>query len=101
MQPTDTIKDPGKFEGEPAYVRELWENVLDGRSDETLYLGDQPFDVFYLDDVDRDRYEESTDTVAIILWETEQGFVNHAAVTSRELKAFRRDCEALSAEEDS
>jgi len=47
---TNIIRDPGKFEGEPSYVPDLWEKVLDGGNDETIMDSDTVVSVLWLDD---------------------------------------------------
>lgn len=80
--PTDIIRTPGKFEGEPVYVRTLWDSTMDGCEDDTLYDGDTPVSVFFVDAAMRAAFDLPAQTYAIILWESETGFVN-SRLTSR------------------
>jgi hypothetical protein len=64
----------GKFEGEPDYVPYLWSFALDG-SLETVYEHDQPISIAEVDDDDRAKFPALMGVYAVLLWETEQGFV--------------------------
>lgn len=85
------IRDPGKFEGEPTYVRGFW----DLRSgDEQIYDGDQLHEVFILTEEDRSEWPDlDPDAAALVLWETTDGFVLHREMTEPELDQFRRACD--------
>ena len=65
----------GKFEGEPISTIYFWDLMMDGRSDETLYEGDTPIEVFFVDDDDRILWDLSADTYAVAVYETSTGFV--------------------------
>lgn len=87
------IMTPGKFEGEPDWLPELWERALDGDSDDTLYDGDTPIDVFYLNPELRARTDADDMDYAILMWETDQGFVCQRFVTERQLDNYRAELE--------
>ncbi len=88
MDMTQIIREPGKFEGEPLYVRELWELGLEGGASETVYDGETPVDVFILTDGDRESYKLDADDYAILLWESETGFVNSRVMTETQFDDF-------------
>lgn len=80
---TEIIRQPGKFEGEPAYVRDvLWPLVLDGGADVELSEddGDSPVSVFFLDAPMRREYELADTDHAILVWERSDGFVCSSVV---------------------
>ena len=71
-----TIKEPGKFQGEPWFVRDvLWPMMMDGASDLTIYDGETPIDVFDLTPALCLEYELPADTAVVLIWEQEDGFV--------------------------
>ena len=79
---------PGKFEGCHWSTIALWEVVMDGGSDETIYLDDEPYDCFVLSDEDRATYNLSADVYAIVLHEDSQGFVYGAQMTAENYESF-------------
>jgi hypothetical protein len=71
------VTDPGKFENEKWSTIALWNLVMDGLSDETYYVYDDeaPYDVFFVDEDFRQKYELWSDTYAVVLYTTGSGFV--------------------------
>lgn len=101
MALTDTIREPGKFEGEPEYVRDvLWPMVLDGASDETLYDGDSAIEFFFVDDNLRREYELSANTAVLAVWERTDGFVMHRAMSQQEFDRVKRAIESAAIAEE-
>ena len=90
---TNIIAEPGKFEGEPVWLPDLWESVLDGNGDETIYDNERPIEVFLLGADLRALTDACETDDAVLVWETDQGFVCHRFMTAKQLKAFRRECE--------
>ena len=87
----DVIRDPGKFEGEPSFVPELWDMVMDGGMDDEFYDGDKPVAVFMIDNELRTKFPAAfgpdgsySVAYAILLYEDSQGFVNSSSVDSAE-----------------
>jgi hypothetical protein len=71
------IRDPGKFEGEPEYVPQYWDMVLDGGADEEEYDedGENPVAVFKLTEEDKAKWFDFQGCTELRLWESDQGFV--------------------------
>lgn len=91
------IVNPGKFEGEPSWVKQLWDRALSGFSDETVHDGSMAIDAFKLDaglaaltglDASPDHY--------ICLWSDDNGSVNHMLMTQDQLFA----CEGMPVEDE-
>lgn len=91
------IKNPGKFEGEPAWVPQLWDRAMNGFSDISVHDGSMAIDGFRLDsglaalvglDADPKRY--------VCLWSSDDGFVSHMLMTEEELHA----CEGMPVEDE-
>ena len=91
---SDTIREPGKFEGEPRYVRNLWENSMDGMEDETIYDCDTPVSVFKLNAEDRAAFDLDSADYAVCLWEDSNGFVHSRVMSESDLDSFRSECES-------
>lgn len=87
------ITTPGKFEGCPDYLPKVWEWVVDGCSDDTIYdtRSERAIDVFLLDSDVRDLVgsHADDDDYAMLVWESEQGFVYHCYVTEQEYADYR------------
>lgn len=80
------IKSPGKFEGEMHYVPQLWDMCLAGEYDDKLPNGDY---VLLVDDELRSIAPEiDVDTYAIVLWESEHGFIYADECKLEELKEY-------------
>lgn len=98
---TNIIRTPGKFEGEPLWLVDLYESgVLESASDETLYEGngETAVDVFYIDDDDlraKLGTDASADSYAVLVWTTEQGFVCQRVMTYFEFDRYKRELEAM------
>lgn len=86
----------GKFSGEPFWVAMLWDRVLSGFSDKSVYDGSLAIDGFQLTPEIAELTGYSADPGRfVVLWESDDGFVNHTTLTSQELD----DCEGFSVEE--
>ncbi len=96
---TDISTRPGKFQGEPIYIQALWE-TLHEYEDETIYDGDTPVSVILLDSIMREAYELAASDYAILLHETEYGFVTSWIVSKAKLDSFRTACESDTNTED-
>ncbi len=102
-----TITSPGKFEGEQAYVVALWDLVMGGCSDEDVDDNGMLVSVFTIDAeliaAWPDAFEVNTvrNDAAVLLWESDNGFVNSSVVTKDELTAFYQRIESAVSEEDS
>lgn len=68
---SNIITDPGKFEGEPAFVPDYWESALAGQYD----ADDGEAYVFYINEDDIRAYPELKGVSEMLLTEDEQGFV--------------------------
>jgi len=104
---TRIIGDPGKFEGECVFVRDLWHDVvMNGMEDETVYDGDTPVSVVLLDKETRKDFELDETDYAVCLWEDSNGFVRSRVMSESDLTAFRSEstfrseCESDSTEEE-
>jgi len=98
------IQDPGKFEGEPSWAPILWDWTANGMQDETFYDGEMPIDVYAITadcvaslraagcDADDETELRGVIGQTILLWETEQGFVETRIVDATELARIQRDC---------
>jgi hypothetical protein len=77
------IRSPGKFEGEPTYAVALYDAVMYGCVDDTLYWSDEnSTDLFQVDDELRAEFPAiAASTAWIALEETDQGFVNTTDLT--------------------
>ena len=101
------VSDLGRFEGEPAYVPYCWQFYLDGFEDDTVYCGSDHYSVYFVDNEMRakfpdlltfDPYGNHFD-FAIVLWQTDQGFVNSECFTKDQYDSFVADCESENEEE--
>jgi hypothetical protein len=70
------ITDPGKFEGEPLWVVYFYEQMLEGSGDD--WGGGAGETVFTVSAEDRKEFPELEDIGTVIIWESDQGFVNKA-----------------------
>ena len=80
------VRSPGKFEGEPWWVVALWDVSLDGFADREDFDGATLLVSFAIDSdlVAAIGYRPvSCDFVS--LWESDNGFVNHAFTLATEL----------------
>ena len=93
---SNVIRDPGKFEGEPEYALVLYDLVMEGFSDETIFDEDEtPIDVFFVDDDLRQKCPGiDKDTFAVILWESTQGFVNTEELSEEQYEKLIEGTEA-------
>lgn len=91
-----TINTPGKFEGEPVLVRHAWRMVMDGCEDEILSPSEsETYSLFFWTDEERNRFGLSADDYALALWESDNGFVNHAILTYPEYRNLCSDAESV------
>lgn len=94
--PKGYVDSPGKFEGEPIEVLYFHDLVMNGASDETLYDGETPIDVFFVDEEDRVLWDLDPEVYAVAVWESDQGFVYHRELDKEhyaQLVADIEDCE--------
>lgn len=105
-----TIRNPGKFEGEPSYVPALWDMVLEGATDDEFHDGETPVAVFTVDAALRAEFTDGAtgtaygidpadvtalvDGESVLLWESETGFVNSRTVDAAELARIMGECAA-------
>jgi len=95
------IKSPGKFEGEMLYVPYLWDGIMEGGGDQTVYDGDTPVDFVQFTDEDLELFPEIGDAFGIALWESDTGFVNTREFNNEdEYNDAIEKVEAASEEED-
>jgi len=97
----ETIRSPGKFEGEPIYAPALWEHVMDGTTDNVgsteTYSG---VDIVLVEAEDRAEFPELEGVYAVAMEESDQGFVNTEEFASKEkLEKFIDKVEAQAEEE--
>ncbi len=79
-----TITAPGKFEGEPWFVPELWGKALDGGANYDIYNSKVGWAaVFEL--TNKEKKEYKIDKPYIMLSEDRQGFVKCFCLTQKEL----------------
>lgn len=96
MKTTITITRPGKFQGEPRWVPYFYaleedQEFMDGAC--VVYRA------FQVNAEDRQRFPELKGVFAVVLAETDDGFVTgHTFATDYELGVFTAECE-LAAEE--
>lgn len=93
------VQDPGKFEGSHWAAIVFYELMLDGRMDEILWDDSESVDVFFIHS-EHDAYELSSDTYAITLYVSEQGFVYFSEWTQSAYEALVARFEALEIETD-
>lgn len=93
---SDTVREPGKFEGEPMYVRDLyWERMLDGEGESHYDEYDVPFTAFPLESDDvpvRTGHAETGDV--LLLWESEQGFAMSRVVSRQDYEILLSEIDA-------
>jgi hypothetical protein len=81
------VVSPGKFESEHWSTVSLYQDMMQGFADETLYDVDGcPIDVFILDDSDHDELNVPAWIYAIALTESDSGFVSAEWLTEREFE---------------
>jgi hypothetical protein len=91
LSPDGFITTPGKFEAEPWWAVELWDSVLNGASDETIWDSDIATEIFEIDEEMRLRFDLPEETTCIALWESDQGFINVACLSDGEYDAWLAD----------
>ena len=77
------IRDLGKYEGEPAWVPHMYQQILEGGCDTTIYdeYADNHTDVIIINDDDRERYNFAEHDYAVAIWTTEQGFTHGETIS--------------------
>jgi hypothetical protein len=94
---TNIISSPGKFEGEPSWLPAL----LSEQADEEIYDAGNWIGVFMLDEEIKAHIGSDAEGYdAVVVWETEQGFVGQRLLTMAELDTFRAACEQDAAVEE-
>ena len=86
---------PGKFEGEPAYVRYFWSDIMDGFG-EPFVLDGAHADILDIEPGEQELFGIESQYEYIVLWEDDNGFVFHRLLTREEYDAD----EELGHEED-
>lgn len=83
------IVSPGKFEGEPAWILDLWERVLNSEADVSLHDRSTAFDAFEIDDeiAALTGYRARQGTY-VVLWSDDNGFVSHMVMDQAALDAL-------------
>jgi hypothetical protein len=100
------IQNPGKFEGEYAYVPYFWDAILEGSEDETIDDAGQTVSIVLVSDEDRAEFPQLLNGVyAVALSERDNGFVDcHEFKSEDALDRYRAECEgddeALGPQED-
>jgi hypothetical protein len=80
------IQTPGKFEAEPAYAPYFYAQVRDGGCDGIEFADGACVDIVMIDATDRAMWPElASDTVAVGVEETDQGFVSVSELTQIQL----------------
>lgn len=98
------IVSPGKFEGEPAWMLDLWDRVMSGFSDISLHDGSTAFDAFEIDQeiADLTGYRPRPGTY-VVVWSDDNGFVSHMVMDQATLDAIEspeNDSELLDSDFD-
>lgn len=99
------IQDPGKFESEPLYAPYFYDLSMDGGAETLDWPDETTTYVVTVDDSDREEFPEiGADIVAVIVEESDQGFITVSSLTQAELNELEDDnkeaWEASHAEED-
>lgn len=81
----EAVAGPGKFEGEPAYVPYFYEFGLNTQCDYEAYDAlETYYQAFKVRENDTSIFPELVGTYAVVLWESDNGFVNSASFDSEE-----------------
>lgn len=72
---SQTIRGPGKFEGEPWYTLHFYNLMMDGDGEPVGGEGSEAT-IFELSPEDRRDIPELRDVYAVALWTSDQGFAN-------------------------
>jgi hypothetical protein len=96
------ITSPGKFEGEPDYVPELWDMTLDGFTDWEFYNGETLCSVLAVDTDLVRRIPALSDLLGkrLVLFEDELGFVYCVTYDADSLEALIAECDAAQEESE-
>jgi len=95
------IVTPGKFEGEPEYAPYYYDLAMENGEDELVFDSDDtPVSIFYVSDEDREMFHIKPETHAILLWVSDDGFVNTQEMTETEVSAFIDECMGFQDGED-
>ena len=84
---------PGKFQGEPLYVRMFWDSALQGAADLDVYQGETLISCFELSDADYRAHPGLIGCKVLALWEDACGFVHHAALSDANYIALQNQSE--------
>jgi hypothetical protein len=86
------ITSPGKFEGEMLYVPALWEYACEGAADfdENGVYG------IILDESDHEEFPELTEAWAILMEESDTGFVNTREF--EDVSVYKTACDLIEAQ---
>ena len=92
----EQVQQPGKFEGEQPWVVLAFDDSMNGCW-EIGFPGEEYMEVTA---DDRREWGLDADTVAVVLYETEQGFVHGEELTASEYESYLRQLEDRAEEED-
>jgi len=70
----ETVKGPGKFEGEPVYSPYFYDLAMNGQEDDIEWDGDTEISVFTVTEEDRAIFPELSNIKTIRLWISDTGF---------------------------
>ena len=97
---SETIRGPGKFEGEPWYTLHFYDRMMNGDGEEIGGEG-EAISVFILDAEDKRDIPELRDVYAVALWESDQGFANLEEFEDEaDLEAYREKVGAAYGEDE-
>ena len=94
VDPNGIIQSPGKFEGEMLYIPVLWAYAAEGGAD----FDDGHVYGIILCEPDHEEFPELGDTWAILMEESETGFVNSQEFAT--IAEWERACALITAEFD-
>tara|TARA_R100000687_G_C6379885_1_gene132096 strand:+ start:363 stop:674 length:312 start_codon:yes stop_codon:yes gene_type:complete len=70
------ITSPGKFEGEMYFVPAIWDELLNGGGCDDITVDDILYSFIIFTDQDKKDYPEISQDYGMVLFESDQGFVN-------------------------
>ena len=96
LDKNNCVSDFGKFEGLPAYVPFLWDYYMNGFEDKSIYCGSNYYSIYFVDNELRAKFPDLLDLsdFAIVLWESNEGFVNSYLFIKEEYDSFVSECES-------
>ena len=92
----ERVRHPGKFEGEQPWVVLAWDDSMNGCW-EIGFSGEEYMEVY---DDERREWGLDADTVAVVLYETEQGFVHGEELTAQEYESYLQQLEERMEDEE-